>query len=284
MIFEKTLIDNSKIRPFKGLMFETALNCTSCNKNYCKLSNICYARRDAKQHKKHLDNTTAAADNLNKICNNQDLFKKFVQYITIQDFKVIRFNLVGDFKTEKNIKDLINLATAAPQIKFYGYSKRHDLKDLLATAAAIDNIYLNSDLKKIYNINNVNQYKIHTNIKNYYNSSNKCGGSCSGCGYCYTLKNNQINTFIHSTPSHLQRFIKNEKNINFLLDLINNKLNLNVTIDDIGGGFLVKSFIQLLNNQGVTTPYKTTSNGTKKELIKTVPDLLKFIDLKSAGL
>lgn len=276
--FEYTLLDNSKLKPIKGVMFEDALNCSSEKNNLCGLCGICYARRDAKQHQAHHQNTLKAAAAFNKIFEDKNTLKKYVQYLNINNFKVIRFNLVGDFTTQQSINNLERLAAAAPQIKFYGYSKRADLdfKDLIM----LDNIYLNSNLKKIYKLKGCNQYKTTTNIKEYYNSKNKCGGVCSGCGHCYTLRDEKINTFIHSTPSHLQKWIKNTKNNEFLINFINQKLDLNATVEDIGGGYYVNSFIELLNNKGVNTPTKTTRNGEVKQLIKTVPDLLKFIELE----
>ena len=280
-MYSNILIDNNKIKPIKALMFETALSCSSEALGFCGLCEICYARRDAKQHKKHYDKTLKASQGLNEILSNPETTNKFNNYLRINNFKVIRFNLVGDFKDSNSIKQLEGLAKSNPEIKFYGYTKRLDLKAEIKELLNIDNIYLNSELKPLYKINNVNQYKAHNNIKKYYNSNNKCFGLCAGCGYCYNLKNECINTFVHAPPSHLQRWINNDINKDFLLSLINKKLDLNASFEDIGGGYFVNSFIELLNNKGIETPIKTTPKGEIKQLLKTVPDLIKFIELEA---
>lgn len=273
-MFNNTLLSNSKLGHIKGLTFETGLTCTSNKKGLCKICKYCYAIRDNKRNKKNYEKQLKASENLNKILNTPELIDLFIEFLKIENIKIIRFNLAGDFTTKENIYQLFNLARLTPEITYYGYTKRVDLLQDIKKLIELENIYLNSNIKAIYKLNNVNQYQSTFNIKEYLDNSYKCSGDCAACGHCYTLRNKKIVSIIHGPRNIIQRDINTAENKKTFVNLINKELDLNINYKE-HKGFFIEGLLNLLNYNNISTP----KDNKNKELIKTSIDLIKFIKL-----
>ena len=273
-MFNSILLSNSKLTNIKSITYETGLTCSSNKKGFCNICKYCYALRDNKRFKHTYENQKQASENLNKVLNDPELTKLFIEYLKIENIKIIRFNLAGDFTTKENIYQLINLAKSTPNIKYYGYTKRVDLLDDIKELIKLDNIFLNSNIKAIYKLDKVNEYKSTFDIKEFLENNYKCSGDCSNCGHCYTLRNQKITVLVHGSPSLIQKKINTIENKKIIFDYINENLGLNIDYKE-HKGFFIKGILDLLHLNNIDTP-KTKKN---KEVIKSTVDLIKFIKL-----
>lgn len=268
--------NNHKIGDIPSLNCETADTCTSAELGYCKLCDICYAKADLR-YDGHRARMERGAIFYSLLKSSNIVFHLFNDYLKYYNIPVIRFNIVGDFKDSSDVGLIKTLAIENPQTKFYGYTKRRDLKSELINLSKVPNVYLNVDNARTCPAVQSNSFDVVTDISDWFMSNNKCLGDCNMCRKCYTLKGEYIACFIHSSPSKLQKWINTKENWNFMSGLCQQYMGFALPDFESRSGLFCVKINRELENQGINVPYTLTKKGNKSYYLNTVPKLVKFI-------
>ena len=232
---------NNKIKPIVSLSFSSAIECPSDSRGLCQLTNSClscYAKNGQKRASATHTNKGYQCINsfmnsqlvmacLNKLYNDLELLSHFSGFIN-HNYKIVRFNLKGDFKNSKDLFILSYLVNRAFMTTFYGYSARDDLLDTnngYDNYLRAKNCFLNGSNKQYSN-----RFKVTYDLKEWFNSPNKCLGGCIGCHNCFKLRNATINCLLHNKNSDI--ILNTLKNRIFLKKLLR-CLGVNITNKDL---------------------------------------------------
>ena len=266
---------NQKIGDIPSLIGESPLNCSSKRLGYCNICKECYAISDYKQypsHKARVDKSILFFELLKRAYFIYDLefielFESVLKYFEVTE---IRYNLEGDFKNVGDINFLSSLARRLPKIKFYGYSKRQDLRETLESALQLDNFYCGVN----FPCKGANQFIVTPHIYEYEREPKKCLGDCGKCRKCFNLKGESIACFIHGSPSKIQGAINTPQNWEDLSLITQVYLGISLTPKK---GLFCKSINEILESNGFKVPYNLTKKGNKSYQLNTVPKLIKYI-------
>jgi hypothetical protein len=167
-----------------------AHNCISDKKGYCRVSNICYAKRSEIRYKQVLP-FRMAQEKIWRTVSSEDFIenlKTIIKRKRIHKIKFIRFNESGDFKGQSDINKLIKIARGLPKITIYGYTTRFDLN----YDKRPDNLIINGSGFMIDN-----NFKATAFNEIDHNNDTICPGNCRGCHLCKKSGNKVIKVIYH---------------------------------------------------------------------------------------
>jgi len=258
--FRALFSTNDKLKGIKSISFSTAKYCQSYLLGLCQLKEgclSCYAKNGearasgTRTKSGHLKLNSFLASCLvikclNQLKTNSQLLQLFIEYVS-NNIKLVRFNLKGDFKNSSDIILLSKIVSGCTGTVFYGYSARDDLlkgAGLFELFSGCSNFYLNGS-NCIY----TNRFKATYDLKEWFLSSFKCLGGCTGCKKCFKLHDKTINCLIHNKSS--DKLLNTADNRAFLADLLN-CYGLDITAADLTARVgLLDSFNNWLTSQKI---------------------------------
>lgn len=169
------------------LNITSAHDCVSDKKGLCKISHKCYAKKAEKQYKavlpyrrrQEVQWDTMSGQQLAEAINDLVSRKR-------SPVKYLRFSESGDFRAQKDVNKLIQLAENTDLI-VYGYTARSDLdfskrpSNMIVNGSSfmVDNSFTPITKEEAPNHDLV------------------CGGDCSVCDWCKKAGNDDIRVVIH---------------------------------------------------------------------------------------
>jgi len=173
-----------------------AVNCPSKDLNLCNLGNKCYALKSEKMYK----SVIPARQQQKKYWLNTDIdtiIKDIKEYIKNKPLiKYFRFNESGDFFTKNCILKVFKIAKNIPQITFYLYTHRIDLKGYFDKNKP-KNLIINGSGFMVDNNFKVITKEYLKNISRYNITDSICCGSCIDCNLCKKIGKKTIFVMLH---------------------------------------------------------------------------------------
>ena len=228
----ETVATNSKIGSDTVILnMDTAKDCVSARLGFCSMQG-CYSLRKEIMRPKAYAADVRQKEQWN--CLTSEVYIKAIKKIKEIDptIKYIRFNESGDFRDENDIKKFKHIADNIPELIFYTYSHRLDLKDSLKNLGSnivlqgsgfmLDNAFIGLNIKDyLLTIDKIREARKSAHelmLKGLDISSLKigfteCVGDCSICNKCKIKRGWVIYLPIHGAGSQKVMALRKVTNI-----------------------------------------------------------------------
>ena len=175
----------------------SATDCPSRRLGLCQLTNCshCYALRDEKRFPAVLPSRRKQA----ALWADYEAFKAaFKSFLASKrtPIKYVRFSESGDFRSQQDVDQMIDLAKRYPHLVFYGYTAR---KDLSLKRLPKSLVISGSNWSR----GNMNKFRAVTALSGKHPV---CKGDCRSCNLCKSSKGITIEALMHGAGfNHLHK-------------------------------------------------------------------------------
>ena len=156
---------------------DTGITCPNRSNGRCKFCEHCYA------YKMACKPATAKKQMAKVIFWYEHTIGQLSNEIGIRDAPVCRINQEGDFNDVKSFRKFVDLAMATPNVRFYGYTKNHEVLAWIEANGLPSNLNIQNSLDT-WETNNyiaVPKEKIAEYLAKGYKL---CKGKCDKCFQC----------------------------------------------------------------------------------------------------
>ncbi len=181
--------NNSKMGRVHSFSTMPILTCRSdapCKKE-CYAVKLCRIFKNTK--KSYQDNTDTLM-----FCEPEKIIEKLIQYITLYNVKLFRWNVSGDFNIDKYFDITLEVAKQCPGCNFLAFTKMYDLSK----------VKLPQNYKLVFscwgNMKPENEREVpcayfDNGIYEIPEYAKRCSGGCDKCMKCWKLKAGQAVKF-----------------------------------------------------------------------------------------